>query len=402
MPTRTPSKPWIQGTEMSAPDDSFYVNDYPYVHPGQVDYVCLGTAGALVVVYVVLKMALPRRVLASLPSLVRRASTVLLVLLFFAVLEGVLWLTVQRQRAIEYRPDPVSMWRVRAPVRQDGSGQMPTNTLGLASREVAVQKAPGTLRILSLGDSRTMGGAGADPSRTYPMVLQDQLKRVAPKQQVEVIQGAISGYTSYQGLLLYKHLGRRLRPDIITVAFGYQDGMLDWAPDRRHISDSYALTVVRGLLYKSNLFLVLRKNVLDLKQYRLNRDRDTTPSFPRVSVRDFKQNMTTLIRIARQDHARVLFIEMPRNPHFKVKHLAQNPAYARALQQVMVHSAAVDVSYVDLRQFFRGRVPATGNPARAYARYFVDDCHMTRAGHLLVAEHLAALIKKQGLLTPAR
>lgn len=399
MPTNNPEKPWIQGTEMAAPDDSFYVNDYPYVRPRQVDHVCLVTVLALVAAYLIIRKAAPRRVLERLPAMVRLLSTPLLVLLFFAVLEGVLWFTVQRQPGVEFHPDPVSIWRVRAPVIGE---EARTNSLGLIGPEVAVEKAPGTLRILSLGDSRTMGGAGADPSLAYPMVLQEQLNRLRPSQKVEVIQGAVSGFSSYQGLLLHRNLGLRLRPDVVTVAFGYQDGMRDWTPDKHHISDNYALTLARGLLYKSNLFLVLRKNVLDLKRYRLNRERDTVPSFPRVSVSDFEQNMIEMIRLAREGGARVLFIEMPQNPLFEVDHKGQDPAYARALQRLLkLYIGAADVFYVDLRKFFQAPMRAA-NGGRAHTRYFVDDCHLTAHGHRLVAVHLASFLEKAGLLTDAR
>lgn len=63
MPTNNPGKPWIQGTEMAAPDASFYVNDYPYVHPRQVDHACVITVVALVAGYLVIKKAMPRRLL---------------------------------------------------------------------------------------------------------------------------------------------------------------------------------------------------------------------------------------------------------------------------------------------------------------------------------------------------
>lgn len=385
MPTNDPGQPWIQGTEMSVPDDSFYVNDYPYVHPRQVDLVCLVTAGALVLGYLLAKKFLPRGWRSRLPTALRRWATPLAVVLFFVALETTLWITVQRLEVRQYRPDPVSLWRVRAPTVKSADGQIPTNSLGLAAQEVSLRKAPGTLRILTLGDSRTLGGAGAPTFMAYPSVLQQLLDR--PAQRVEVIQGAVSGYSSYQGLLLYKNLGRRLRPDLVTVAFGYQDGMLDWTPDNRHMSDSYALTVVRGLLYKSNLFLVLRKNLLDLKRYRLNRERDTTPSFPRVSITDYQRNLTELIRLARQDSARVLLLELPHNPNFKVHHMPRDPAYPVALQQVAAaHGGAADVSYLDLRGLFSGK---------SFSLMFADDCHMTSTGHHLAARRLAAFIRNK-------
>ena len=141
---------------------------------------------------------------------------------------------------------------------------------------------------------------------------------------------------------------------------------------------------------------------INLKRYRLNRERDTVPSFPRVSVSDFEQNMIEMIRLAREGGARVLFIEMPQNPLFEVDHKGQDPAYARALQRLLkLYIGAADVFYVDLRKFFQAPMRAA-NGGRAHTRYFVDDCHLTAHGHRLVAVHLASFLEKAGLLTDAR
>lgn len=394
MPTNNPGKPWIQGTEMAAPADTFFVNDYPYTHSRQVDQVCLLGAAALVVAYLVLRKVAGRRLRRSLPPTVLRLRVPLLVLLFFALLEGALFVAVRLEPGLQYRPDPVAGWRVHAPWGDTG---LQTNSLGLASPEISVQKPAGTLRVLCLGDSRTMGGAGAKPRLTYPAMLQRRLRELAPGRKIQVIQGAVSGYTSYQGLLLYRNLGRRLQPDLITVALGYQDGMLDWAPDKQHMSDSYALTVARGLLYKSNLFLVLRKNLMDLERRRLNRSVDQ-PAYPRVDLDDFRRNMTELVRLARRDRARVLFIELPHNPRFEIGHKGQDFAYAEALEQVVARHRGADVAHEDLRVFFEGRIKA----ARAHTRYFVDDCHMTPHGHKLLAGHLARVLLQRGLLDRVR
>lgn len=99
------------------------------------------------------------------------------------------------------------------------------NRLGLRGSEPSPKK-PGEFQILSLGDSCTFG-ISPDPNRLvenpYPELLERWASEMLGLDKVRVINGAAPGYSSLQGLLLLRSKLRSLRPDAITVRYGWND-----------------------------------------------------------------------------------------------------------------------------------------------------------------------------------
>ena len=402
---------FIYGSETVAPDDSYFVNDYPYSHPARIDYICLGTICLLVMFYAVFKRVIigqnRSRMLKKIHDQVGHARPLLVAIAFFVILEAVLAIAVYFHPISRYRPDPVSLWKVHAPHSPIGKSDPKVNSMGLANAELPLKKPAGVVRVLSLGDSRTAGGSGTKPPQTYPRVLESELSLANEGLNIEVIQGAQSGYSSYQGLLLFKNVGLKYEPDVVTVALGYQDKESAWASDAVHISDSYPLSVARGLLYKSNLFLVLRKNLLNLTKYMRNRQENVRWK-KRVSIEGFKKNLSSIIDLARASNMQVILIEMPFNPYTNMPP-KRYPKYREALRQVaMQHAEAGDVHYLDMHDYFWQEPPGSGTNVRSTAvlkersrEYFVDDCHMKANGHQAVAQNLVDLFQREKILQGA-
>jgi lysophospholipase L1-like esterase len=100
--------------------------------------------------------------------------------------------------------------------RQEYRTEVSINRLGLRGPEIA-EKAPGTLRLLVLGDSYAEG---------LQVSLEDLLStRVEkglneiPGPKVEVVNAAVSGYGTADELLLMEKLGWNLGPDLVLIAF---------------------------------------------------------------------------------------------------------------------------------------------------------------------------------------
>ena len=75
-------------------------------------------------------------------------------------------------------------------------------------------KAPGTLRVLALGDSFAFGhGVGADEA--YPKELERLLAR--PSRPVEVLNLGVPGYNTAQELALLRRAGAELDPDLVLL-----------------------------------------------------------------------------------------------------------------------------------------------------------------------------------------
>jgi hypothetical protein len=94
-----------------------------------------------------------------------------------------------------------------------------TNSLGFRdTREYALAKAPGTFRILVLGDSVTFGH-GALYETSYPYLLEQRLREWRPDVKWEVWNLGIPGYNTAQELAYLNEVGPRYAPDLVVVGF---------------------------------------------------------------------------------------------------------------------------------------------------------------------------------------
>ncbi|MBX3025598.1 SGNH/GDSL hydrolase family protein [bacterium] len=99
-----------------------------------------------------------------------------------------------------------------------------TNASGYRTPPFAAAKAPGVTRIVVLGDAVSFG-AYVDDEQAYPRQLAARLEEAAPG-TYEVINLAVPGYTSRQGLELLRRQALALRPDLVVFAFGSADRLL--------------------------------------------------------------------------------------------------------------------------------------------------------------------------------
>ena len=91
------------------------------------------------------------------------------------------------------------------------------NRYGQRSSEVSLPKPPGTLRLLVLGDSFTVG-ANVEEREAYPQVLEQLLRRrLGPR--VEVVNCGVGGWQPFQYAEYYEHYGRPFGPDAVLVGF---------------------------------------------------------------------------------------------------------------------------------------------------------------------------------------
>jgi hypothetical protein len=96
-----------------------------------------------------------------------------------------------------------------------------TNALGLRDHEVAPEPAPGTLRVLALGDSQTFGN-GLDLADTWPK----QLERLLQQHRAfrwEVINAGIPGTDTWQDEILLVRLVEATNPHVVVQALYVND-----------------------------------------------------------------------------------------------------------------------------------------------------------------------------------
>jgi hypothetical protein len=95
------------------------------------------------------------------------------------------------------------------------------NAAGLRGPDRAEAAAPGTRRVLLLGDGFTEGYSVPE-DHTARALLETALS--GPECHLEVINGGVAGYSTDQEYLFYVSMGRRFRPDLVVLLL-YSDDL---------------------------------------------------------------------------------------------------------------------------------------------------------------------------------
>lgn len=115
--------------------------------------------------------------------------------------------------AYELAPN-VSMTRWDLPLR--------TNSLGMRDREPLPADTPDLVRICALGDSFTFG-VGVRSREAYPNVAEKMLRKAYPDQAIEVLNMAVSGYSSSDEVQVLRYKALLLNPSLVTVGYYLND-----------------------------------------------------------------------------------------------------------------------------------------------------------------------------------
>jgi hypothetical protein len=119
-----------------------------------------------------------------------------------------------------YEPDPVLYWKLkpgqncytkidRKPVH--------INSLGTRGPEFNPAKPPHTIRILSLGDSKTFGW-GLTEKEAYSGLLERLLQEKAgPGRKIEVINAGVNAYSYPQMQAYFKNVALKYSPDMVII-----------------------------------------------------------------------------------------------------------------------------------------------------------------------------------------
>lgn len=224
----------------------------------------------------------------------------------------------------------------------------------------------GRPRLVTMGGSTTGGAYQNDNlSEFYPARLQEQLP------SMEVINQGVGGWTTWHiQAYLTDHI-EQLRPDILTLYVGHNDALTRTPLPYKDLYAAWqrggGLTQTGQLLGKLRLYQGLRFFLLSL-----------TPSHQRVAVplADAEDNLRSIINLVASVGGSVLLAS---------EGLSPDPGPLADYNAMMDDLAAErpNVGYVDTAGVLY---------AHRGAPIFLDDCHLTDAGHRLVAEHLSAAI----------
>ena len=96
------------------------------------------------------------------------------------------------------------------------------NNLGYRGKDIELPKPEGIFRIVALGGSTTYS-TGTSAEESYPAFLEQILRDQYGYTQVEVINGGMSGYSSWENLANFAFRVLELEPDMIIVYAAVND-----------------------------------------------------------------------------------------------------------------------------------------------------------------------------------
>jgi hypothetical protein len=292
-----------------------------------------------------------------------------------------------------YEADPVLYWKLKP--RQNCYTKVDhkpvhINSHGTRGPEFAVAKPRDTIRIVSLGDSKTFGWGLAE-SETYSGVLERLLQEKAgPGRRIEVINAGVNAYSYPQMQAYFKHVALTYSPDIVILG----DANL-WT----QFSDANSPEFVKKFMMRVRLKNFLRRFAMyhyvvevKLKEvYERQRTRfipvdpkqDTL--FREQQAKDpdafFRKSIEELCRVAITNGVKPVLLYMPTLTSLKQSGETNNVCRAKLLI-----SQALNVPFVDTTP-----VLAT-KPEEWYLE--ADPVHFNVAGSQIIARTLFETVEK--------
>lgn len=296
--------------------------------------------------------------------------------------------------------DDLLFWRLKP-----GSGES-INARGMRGPLREYLKPAKTYRIILMGDSCAYG-MFVSYEKTYASLLENILREKTGC-RIEVFNAGVPGYSSLQGLRYLKKELFKYQPDLLIVAFGFNDLVSIVDLEDKNIPALPAWFVsFDNALSNTRLYRLLKKSLASIHVHTnsnqptsvppLALDRDEVPialesiedlktqvdTFNqqllllcrrRVHPQDFLDNMRSISKLASQHRARTVFLTLPA--------MEFEFGYGPLLR---LWSRKEKTELLDMEKKFTERNART-------QEYFFDNTHYNESGHRLVAELLAERI----------
>ncbi len=300
---------------------------------------------------------------------------------------------------------------------------------GFRGPEIPVEKPAGGLRIACLGGSSTYGTGPSKDAFTWPARLQTLLAAERPDQTVEVLNGGAPSWNSFESLgnLAFRVLP--YAPDIVIVYLATNDAEAALWPnpstDNRHYREAWATyrpSPIEPILERSILYLAWRKYATNYLTQRADigfitkivpegetgaalRQLQLPPELREpsdVGFANFQRNLVSMVGIAQAHGTQlVLMTQGMVSPDPEGNHLNHGATRLAAQNRMtdIVRAVAKDrgVPLVEMKPILENAA-AEQFAANGQQSIFVDNVHLTDEGTALLADTLAAELKRIGVL----
>jgi len=297
-----------------------------------------------------------------------------------------------------YKPHHYLVYVLNAPLSEDYQryyGSKPSfriNSRGFRGKDVSVQKADGTYRIVCLGGSTTFGIDEPDEGSTYPQLLEDALNREFRSPRFEVVNAGTPAWTSAEMLINLQFRLLDLHPDMLITYEGVNDtfamrrdeeGRADYSSFRKPFDYRQPEGLERTLCASSAFYRLyyihthrLAPDICSMTILPKPPETDEDANLDRATGKYFKQNMDSIVAIAQANGIATLMVTMGHGPWHRS--LALNNETTRQISQS------------------RGTLLTDFEKAAQPAYFTGDNVHLTRAGNGALANEIVQTIAGAG------
>jgi GDSL-like lipase/acylhydrolase family protein len=272
------------------------------------------------------------------------------------------------------------------------------NSLGFRDIEHAHERNDDVFRILGLGDSFTYG-VGAKFEDTYLFQLERMLNsRIGQHRRIEIIKAGIPRYFPEPERLLLEHYGKEFSPDLIVVGFLPNDVIDTYFGLNALIvdTDGYLKTsageelgTLGVLIYRHShlLRLLLQKYInyrISLQFHPHLEEVLKDNGFHESDWRVIESEYTKMVGLAKQLHARMLFVHIPQKGPWS------ESAYYPS-KRLAAWASNNGVSFVDV-------LPTMAQVSGNKPLYYEKDGHCTPEGYAVIAKSIFKYITENKLI----
>lgn len=304
-----------------------------------------------------------------------------------------------------YLKDKNLFWRFRPnqTIQSDFfvEGVYQINSYGLRDVKYSKEKPAGTFRVICLGNSCTFGWR-VKLEETYPKQLEKLLNTDLDYKKYEVINAGVTGYSSFQGKRFLRDQILKLKPDLITVCYGWND-LLPAAfgiEDRNQKMAPQIFLDIQNLLGQTEVYRFIRGLVLS--RFQVKKTGNSSEMIPRVSPQDFLNNLLEISLIANQENVPLIFLTTPiasLEAFWGAGKVSKTHQWHQVYNNIILNLPLSSDAYIfDAAALFENRKNVYDKPQD-------DFIHYNSIGHRLIAENLDnflvvnKLIFKQPALT---
>ena len=208
-----------------------------------------------------------------------------------------------------HEPDPELLWRFRAGLKNP---LITTNSDHLLGPEISAGKPENGYRVLILGDSSPAGLGLKSRRQTFGEIFRFLLDGdYKSHRQVEVVNAAVSGYSSEQIRCFLENRGWKYDPDLIVLYCGNNDASISGEFSDHDLLAGQKLKSLRSFFSHLALYRVMRAVI---KPQPESGGGDLARLKVRVSPEEYGANLGAIVKQA-QEHDCPLVILKPPVPY---------------------------------------------------------------------------------------